>query len=81
MSHDSITLVNCECPHCEHSYTVVVSTDDYARWKQRKLLVQDAFPYLTAAEREQLITGICPPCWEDLWGAWEQDDEPAEPAP
>lgn len=33
--------------------------------------VQDIFPYLSASERELLISHICPKCWDDMFG----DDE------
>ena len=35
-------------------------------------LVQRAFPNLTAAERELIITGICSKCWDRCFGG---DDE------
>jgi hypothetical protein len=29
-------------------------------------MIQQAFPYLSPGEREQLITGMCDGCFEDL---------------
>lgn len=37
-------------------------------------LVQRAFPNLSAAEREFLLTGITPDEWKDIFGA-EEDEE------
>jgi hypothetical protein len=31
------------------------------------MLAQDAFPYLSATEREQLISHICPDCQHDIF--------------
>jgi hypothetical protein len=45
---------------------------DYLDW-QNGVLAQVAFPYLSANEREALISGICPTCWEKMFGG--DDDE------
>ena len=58
------------CPFCGHAHGVSVNEDDYWDW-QDGALAQDAFPYLPAADREMLITGICPTCWEDSFGGIE----------
>jgi hypothetical protein len=36
---------------------------------------QSAFPYLSAAEREFLISGICPNCWDLMFSAEEEKDD------
>ena len=55
------------CPFCGESHVVEVVAEDYADWKNGKL-IQDAMPYLTADEREMLISGICPTCWDNMFG-------------
>jgi hypothetical protein len=35
--------------------------------------IQDAFPNLTAGEREFLMTGVTPAEWENLFGAQQED--------
>lgn len=35
--------------------------------------VQDIFPYLSASERELLISHICPKCWDDMFGGDEEE--------
>lgn len=59
--------INCTCPFCNTSNNVTVYHSDYFAWK-RGTNAQDAFPYLSADAREMLISGICPTCWEDLFG-------------
>ena len=59
------------CPFCGHANEVEVNEDDYFDW-QDGMLVQDAFPYLSANEREMLISGICPTCWASTFGG--EDD-------
>ena len=55
------------CPFCGRANEVEVNEDDYLDW-QDGMLVQDAFPYLSADEREMLISGICPTCWDGMFG-------------
>ena len=55
------------CPICGQTHTVKVNSSDYARFLKRDGLVQDCFPYLKPEEREMLITGICPDCWNKMF--------------
>jgi hypothetical protein len=55
-----------KCVCCGEEYTVKVHEEDYEKWKDGEL-VQVAFPYLTADERELFITGICGICFDDLF--------------
>lgn len=49
--------------------TMVMNVDleDIAKW-QRGELIQKALPYLTADEREFLMTGYTPEDWQTLFG-------------
>jgi len=38
-------------------------------------LAQNAFPYLSATEREQLISHICPKCQDSIFGSDEDEFE------
>ena len=60
------------CPICGKDHEINVEFADYLNW-QNDTLVQDAFPYLSADEREMLISGICSSCWNKMWGD-ENDD-------
>lgn len=59
------------CPFCGQSHEVAVYEDDYLRWCNGES-AQSVFPYLTANEREMLISGICPHCWENQFGGDEE---------
>lgn len=61
-----ITVVT-TCPFCGHANFIDVNEDDYLDWQDGKL-AQKAFPYLPADERERLISGICPTCWDKMFG-------------
>lgn len=60
------------CPFCGRGNKVEVNEIDYLDW-DNGMHAQDAFPYLSAEEREMLISGICPTCWEKMFGG--DDDE------
>lgn len=59
-----------QCPFCGHGNFVEVNEDDYDDWSDGEL-AQNAFPYLSADKREMLITGICPTCWDKMFGGEE----------
>ena len=61
------------CPFCGHAHGVFVNEADYWDW-QDGALAQNAFPYLSADDRELLISGICPTCWNKVFGSDEEPD-------
>lgn len=70
---DTVTLKPV-CPICSATNSVTVSAVAFKAW-QSGVFAQVAFPELEAEIREMLITGICPPCWEDMFG---DNDETSE---
>lgn len=66
MFTNPITIVT-TCPICKESHEVTVEFSDYLDWKCGKLS-QEAFPYLSANDREMLISNICPTCWDKMFG-------------
>lgn len=58
--------ITTKCPLCGKTQDVVVESTDYADFLKRKH-AQDAFPYLSASERELLISGICEECWNRVF--------------
>jgi hypothetical protein len=56
------TTIVTRCPICDRANFIEVNEADYWDW-QDGALTRDAFPYLSANEREMLISGICPTCW------------------
>lgn len=60
------------CPFCGDTHFVEVAERDYNNWWNGEL-AQEAFPYLSATEREQLISQVCPKCQNDIFGG--EDDE------
>ncbi len=56
-----------ECVFCGQIHTVDVDGADYEEWMYEGVPAQRAFPYLKAEEREQLISHICPDCWNRMF--------------
>ena len=74
INNHEVTIVT-RCPFCGHANEVEVNEMDYLDW-QDGVLVQDAFPYLSTIEREMLISGICPTCWNTtITSFFNEDDE------
>ena len=54
------------CPWCWKKNTIHVPKDKYHRWINGDL-VQNCFADLSAEDREILMTGFCPKCWEAMF--------------
>lgn len=55
-----------KCPICGEEKKIYVNFEDWIDWTSGTS-VQVAFPYLSADEREQIISGICPTCWARMF--------------
>ena len=44
------------------------------RWHIGEILIQQAFPDLEPALREQMISGVHPDCWTELFGNEEEEE-------
>lgn len=62
------------CPICHAITIIVVEESDYLDWKDGKN-TYECFPYLSDYEREMLITGVCPVCWDEMMPADDDDDD------
>lgn len=62
---------------CLAAQTVMLDPEDVKVWttssRSERPPVQELFHYLTPDEREVLMSGICPSCWERIFGG-EDDD-------
>ena len=64
----STTVVNCiQCHQPQH---IEARTADLDAWIGGEL-IQVAMPYLTADEREILISGVCGTCFDKMFGGGE----------
>ena len=65
--------IETRCPICCGINNVEVKKEDWARYENGEF-VQRAFPYLDAATRELLITGICNKCWQNMCAETLEED-------
>ena len=65
VNYKEVSIVT-RCPFCGKANFVEVNEADYDDWGDG-VPVQVAFPYLSANEREALISGICPKCWDGMF--------------
>ncbi|HAI57822.1 MAG TPA: hypothetical protein DCM04_07750 [Saprospirales bacterium] len=63
---------NVKCDHCGIDYVILAERADMESWVSGDKYIQEALPYLTAAERELLISKTCDKCWKKMYGI---DDE------
>lgn len=61
------TKVVVTCPMCKAENRLSVPTNDLMRWAEGEL-VQRAMPYLSADERELLVSGFCSRCYDKIFG-------------
>jgi hypothetical protein len=54
-------------------FSIVTHLDDTNRWINGEL-IQNAFPYLNADQREILKTGIDSESWEEMFAGSEEDE-------
>jgi hypothetical protein len=62
----TVTVVTPSCPSCGEASEMDLCYGDYRAW-QGGMLIQDAFPEMTADDRETLLSGFHPVCWDSLW--------------
>ena len=77
INYKEVTIVT-RCPFCGKAQFIAVNEADYWDWQEGEL-AQNAFPYLSADDREALISGICRDCWESMFGGYEDEEEDEEP--
>ena len=62
-----------QCLNCDDVHILLVGCDDLRRWEGGEL-IQNAMPYLSAGEREILISGICGRCFDEMFGEGEDEE-------
>lgn len=67
-------VIKMECAICREWHSVECSANGFHAW-QRGKLIQYAMPELSATEREQLISGMCPKCQDRIFGYDEDEEE------
>jgi len=68
-----IKVKNPVCCICHNGSTIRVPRAGFRKW-QNGGLIQECLPTLTDDEREMLMTGIHPFCWDGMWDEDELDE-------
>ena len=65
------------CIHCDHIGLVKVDYKDYVEYTQtpraERRFIQDIFFYKDKADREQIMTGTHPKCFEEMFKESEEE--------
>ena len=65
--HEGQYELSRKCSQCNKTISMKVNAQDYFDWNMSGKLIQSAFPYLSIAERELLISGMCGACFDNLF--------------
>lgn len=71
MDTNVLHFVTQPCCVCAERSMLEVNRESYYEWKSGNALIQEAFPAMSAGERELLITGTHSECWEKIFGGEE----------
>ncbi len=69
----TIFKINTRCPHCRKNDVIEVEDTEWIKYDFEGVLIQQAFPNLSSVQREQILSGICGPCWDKILP--EEDDD------
>ena len=64
-----------QCKHCGIVYQLIADREDIVSWMAGEGYIQDILHYLSASERELLISETCDNCWKAMFGSNEEDDD------
>ena len=66
------SVVAVPCRQCKEATDLTVNIEGFIAWQGGEL-IQNALPELNADQRELLISGICPKCWEQMFPSDEEE--------
>ena len=75
---ETITVSTKRCYHCGEEGTLTMPREEGLRGVEAYIAgeyAQDAFPFLSPEDREQIISGTHPKCWEEMFADCHDDDE------
>lgn len=60
-----------ECHSCAKPHEMTVPAENYLSWREGEY-VQNALSMLDKDQREMLISGVCPTCWDEMFGGEDE---------
>jgi len=70
---DTVLVENPKCMICGHGSQTRVDWLKYQRWQSGQL-IQEVFPQLSAEQREVMVSGTHPYCWDKMYPKGEDDE-------
>jgi hypothetical protein len=61
-----------KCSHCGKNGIIMLEEEQLFKWLSGSL-IQEAFPNISAPIREQIMTGMHPECWTEIFAFSEED--------
>jgi hypothetical protein len=59
-----------------NTMTLPIDASTFIRWRRGEMLVQDAFPHLSADQREFLMSGATPEEWSGIFASDDEEEDP-----
>jgi len=63
------------CNVCGSANKVECEEKDLASWRNGEGPIQQILSYISAADRELLISGTCGKCFDSMFGSEDEEDE------
>lgn len=67
-------LLEKTCMHCNKTTEFSLSEKQFSDYIVGRKFVQDVFPELSKEDREMIISGTHPSCWDEMFQVYEDDD-------
>ena len=68
-----MVTIQTTCPHCGKTTYLDVTFEGYLAYMMGDPICE-CFPELSADDREMLISGVCPTCWDEMFPPEEDED-------
>lgn len=69
------TICDAFCNRCDRHFVLTFDKQDMYDWLSGSMPVQHALPYLSANERELLLSGTCGDCFDKMFPPDLDNDE------
>jgi hypothetical protein len=63
------------CSWCGETVHIDMSIDQYNAYANKTSYVQDIFPHVSKENREMLISGTHPHCWNEMFAELDEEEE------
>lgn len=62
------------CPNCQDTLTIELDGANVFLY-HRGASSEEVLEHLSLDDRERFISGYCGPCWDEVWGEDEEEEE------